>query len=197
MSKRDKRIDAYIAKSAGFARPVLNYIREAVHAACPEAEETMKWSSPMFMYHGTNMVGMAAFKEHCRLIFWQSELIAGADGAQPNVEQIGKPASVAELPSKKQFASYIRQSMKRIDEGARPAKTGPGRAAEAEVPDDFAAALKKKPKARQAFEAFSPSHRREYVEWITEAKRADTRSKRIATAVAWIADGKSRNWKYM
>lgn len=193
MGKRDARVTAYIARSADFARPILKHIREVVHAACPDVEEAIKWSSPAFVYHGSLMAGMAAFKEHCRLILWKAELIKGSDGA--TVDAIGKPTKVSELPSKRQLTSYIKQSMQVIDAGItkpRPRAT----AKQVAVPDYFMAALKKSRKALKSFEASSPSHRREYIEWITEAKREETRQRRIATALAWLAEGKPRNWKY-
>ena len=194
MGKRDPRVTAYIARSADFARPILKHIREVVHAACPEVDEAIKWSSPAFVYHGSLLAGMAAFKEHCRLILWKAELIEGSDGA--TVDAIGKPTRVSELPSKRQLASYIKQSMQVIDAGItkpRPRAT----AKQTAVPDHFLAALKQNRKAQKNFDEFSPSHRREYVEWITEAKREETRDRRIATALAWIAEGKPRSWKYM
>lgn len=193
MGQRDPRVTAYIARSADFARPILKHIREVVHAACPDVEEAIKWSSPAFVYHGSLMAGMAAFKEHCRLILWKAELIKGSDGA--TVDAIGKPTKVSELPSKRQLASYIKQSMQVIDAGItkpRPRAT----AKQVAVPDYFMAALKKSRKALKNFEASSPSHRREYIAWITEAKREETRQRRIATALAWLAEGKPRNWKY-
>jgi uncharacterized protein YdeI (YjbR/CyaY-like superfamily) len=64
------------------------------------------------------------------------------------------------------------------------------------VPQDLKSALARNAKARAAFEGFSPSHRREYVEWIEDAKRDDTRRKRLATAIEWMGEGKPRNWKY-
>jgi uncharacterized protein YdeI (YjbR/CyaY-like superfamily) len=193
MGKPDPRVTAYITKSADFAKPILKHIREVVHAACPEVEETIKWSSPAFVYHGSLMAGMAAFKQHCRLILWKAELIKGSEGA--TVEAIGKPTRVSELPSKRQLTSYIKQSMQVIDAGVtkpRPRAT-PKQTA---VPEYFVAALKKNRKALKNFDELSPSHQREYVEWITEAKRAETRDRRIATALEWLAEGKSRNWKY-
>lgn len=197
MSKRDKRIDAYIAKSADFARPILTYFRDVVHSACPEVEETMKWNSPTFMYHGSMLCGMAAFKEHCRIIFWKGELMKGPDGSDATVAAIGKPAKIADLPSKRVLTSFIRQGMKLTDAGvklnqARARKTKPV----LETPADLIAALEKNKKAWQAFEAFTPSHRREYIEWIEEAKREETRRRRIAQTVALVAEGKDRHWKY-
>ena len=195
---RDKRIDAYIAKAADFARPILKHFREVVHETCPDVEETMKWNSPTFMYHGSMLAGMAAFKEHCRIIFWKGELIEGPKGQNANVEALGKPSKLSDLPSKKQLVNYIRQAMKLNEQGVTMTQTRAKKASrpEPETPDYFLKALKKNKAAMKNFAALSPSHRREYVEWITEAKREETREKRVATAVEWIAEGKGRNWKY-
>ncbi|SRR5581483_2878267 len=190
MSKRDPRVDAYIEKAAPFARPVLNAIRDAAHAAIPEIEETMKWSMPFFEHHGI-VCNMAAFKAHCSMRFWNP----AAAGREEN-DRLGRITSVDDLPPRKQLIALIRDAAKLNAEGVKP--TRPRRAAKAplEMPDDFARALEKNRKARAAFESFPPSHRREYIEWITSAKGADTRTRRIAQAVEWIAEGKSRNWKY-
>lgn len=187
---QDKRVEAYIAKAAPFAQPILERVRDVVHSACPNCEETLKWSTPTFTYKGKLLVGMAAFKEHCRLILWFGPQITGENFA----ERIDK---VTDLPSKKELTRLIKESMKLIDSGARVMRRAPAKPKpRAQVPDDFRAALKKNKQALKHFEAFSPSCKREYIEWITEAKRAETRSRRIATAVQWIAQGKQRNWQY-
>lgn len=198
MPKRDPRIDAYIEMAPPFAQSVLSYIRETVHAACPDAEETMKWNSPQFMYNGSLMVGMAAFKAHCRLIFWKGPLIKGPNGEDANEATIGKPASIAELPPKKVLIDYIKQAMKLNEQGvklteARAAKTK----AEPQVPDELMKALAKNKMALASFGAMTASQRRDYADWVNSAKRSDTRARRIAEAVAQIAEGKPRNWKYM
>jgi uncharacterized protein YdeI (YjbR/CyaY-like superfamily) len=195
MGKRDPRIDAYIAKAAPFAKPILNEIRQRVHAACPEVEETMKWSAPHFDYKGM-MCGMSSFKEHCAFGFWKSPLILGADTARDAAGQFGRLTKVSDLPSKKVFTEYIRKAMALNDAGITLER--PKRAPRTlEIPDYFTAAVRKNKKAWAAFEAFSPSHRREYVEWIAEAKTDTTRARRLAQAIEWMAEGKSRNWKYM
>ncbi len=200
MGTRDPRIDAYIAKSADFAKPILTSLRETVHAACPDVEETMKWSAPHFMYHGM-LCGMSAFKAHCAFGFWKGSLIVDSDGrdVEQAAGQFGRITSVSDLPSKKELAGYIRKAMKLNEEGVpSPSRSKPkARAAkEIAVPDALAAALRKNRKALATFEAFSPSHKREYVEWVAEAKREETRERRIATAVAQMAEGKPHNWKY-
>lgn len=197
MGKKDPRIDAYIAKAADFAKPILTHIRAVVHSASPQVEETMKWSAPHFDYKGEMMCGMAAFKEHCAFGFWKGSLIFGnkrpGDGSAGH---LGRITMVADLPSNAVLTGYIKKAMQLNDEGtkvARP-KAPPKKALPA--PPDLARALTKTAGAGKAFDTMSPSARREYIEWLTEAKTEATRLKRLTTAVEWIAEGKTRNWKY-
>jgi uncharacterized protein YdeI (YjbR/CyaY-like superfamily) len=200
MGTRDPRVDAYIAKQKDFAKPILTHIRDVVHAACPDVEETLKWSSPHFMYKGGMMCGMAGFKEHAIFGFWKGKLI---DGVSPNrnnggdaMGNFGKLTSVKDLPSRTKMTSLIRQAMKLNDEGVTVPRPKRGARPEAAVPPELKVALAKNRKAATHFAAFPPSHRREYIEWIIEAKRDETKAKRVAQAVEWIAEGKGRNWKY-
>jgi uncharacterized protein YdeI (YjbR/CyaY-like superfamily) len=197
----DPRIDAYIAKSAEFARPILKHLRALVHQGCPEAEEAMKWSMPFFMHHGI-LCHMAAFKAHCSFGFRHQvmetilnrELGKGADG----MGHFGRITGLSDLPSDRVMLGYIRQAAKLMESGQpalRPRKAKP-KSADV-VPPALVAALKKNRAAAATFEKFSPSHRREYIEWINEAKRDETRDKRLATTLEWLATGKPRNWKYM
>jgi len=199
MASRDPRVDAYIAKSADFARPILAHLREVVHAACPDAEETMKWSFPHFQYKGL-LCSMAAFKEHCAFGFWKSSLVMGeGTEAEKAMGQFGRITKLSDLPSKKVLTGYIKKAMELNEAGVKsPTRSKPkAPRPELAVPDDLAAALGANPAARAAFDKFSPSHRREYIEWITEAKTPATRNRRLETAIEWIAEGKPRNWKYM
>jgi uncharacterized protein YdeI (YjbR/CyaY-like superfamily) len=197
MPARDRRIDAYIANTKDFAKPILSQIREAVHAACPDVEETLKWSAPTFMYAGSIMCGMAAFKEHCHFHFWKGQLILDQDGASVN-DSMRALVKVSDLPSKRLLTSYIKQAMKLNEEGVSVPKSKSAAKRESlSVPAELAAALKRNKKAAQTFEKFSPSHRAEYIEWIAGAKREETRERRIEQAIEWLADGKPRNWKYM
>jgi len=197
MGTRSPRTDAYIEKSADFAQPILRHLREVVHSACPDVEETWKWSFPHFDYKGI-MCSMAAFKNHCAFGFWNAEAVVGDDAKEGAMGQFGPITSVKDLPPKKVLVGYVRKAMALKDAGAKPKRAAkPKRPAAVGVPEDLAAALAKNAKAAKAFGDFSPSHRREYVEWITEAKREATRAKRVAQAVAWLAEGKPRNWKHM
>ena len=198
MSNRDARVDAYIARSAEFARPILTHLREAVHAGCPGAEETIKWGMPHFTYKGL-LCGMAAFKRHVAFGFWRGREVVGSanDRNSEAMGNFGRISTMSDLPSKRVLIGYVRKAAALKDAGpaARPSRKRKPRPP-ARVPADLAAALKKNARARRTFENFSPSHRREYIEWITEAKQAETRSRRLAQAIEWLAEGKSRNWKY-
>lgn len=194
MGKRDKRIDAYIARSADFAKPILTHIREVVHAAVPEVEETIKWGMPFFTYHGP-LCNMAAFKEHAAFGFWKGGAVLGAKADKAAMGQFGRLTSVRDLGSVRALTAFLKKAKEVNESGevkARPRKPKPP----LPVPPDLAAGLKRSARARATFEKLSPSHRREYVEWIVEAKRPETRSKRLATTLEWLAEGKSRNWKY-
>lgn len=198
MGTRDPRIDAYIDRSAPFARPVLQHLREVVHAGCPEAEETLKWGMPYFMYKGM-LCGMAAFKRHCTFGFWKGSQVVGSPEVpvERAMGQFGAITGLADLPPKKTLIAYVRKAAKLNDEGVTAGKAA-GRVPKKPLPmpDQLAAALGRSRRASAAFEAFSPSQRREYIEWIADAKTDATRERRVATAVEWIEEGKSRNWKY-
>jgi uncharacterized protein YdeI (YjbR/CyaY-like superfamily) len=201
-SGRIPAVDFYIAKSASFAKPILLYLRDIVHDAVPEVSEEMKWSRPFFVHRGVILGNIAAFKEHCSFGIWGAELaeklrtdgVASAEG----MGTFGRITNVKDLPARKQLIGYLKGAAKLIDEGTRTKAWERPKVvkAEVEVPDALAAALKKNKAAAKSFEAMSPSCRREYVEWIADAKRDETKAKRVETAIEWIAEGKSRNWKY-
>ena len=198
MGTRDPRVDTYIGRSAEFARPILTHLREVVHAACPEVEETLKWSFPHFMYKGM-LCSMAAFKQHCAFGFWKGSLIVDNSGkkVEEAMGHFGRITKISDLPSKKILTGYIKEAMRLNEAGVKsPTRSQPKAKKELIVPDYLAAALKTNKKALATFESFSPSHRREYVEWIAEAKGEDTRKRRLETAIEWMAEGKPRNWKY-
>lgn len=201
MGQPDPRVDAYIAHSAPFAQPILRHLREVVQGACPEAVETLKWGAPSFGYGGKILCRMAAFKQHASFDFWQGARVVGADaGAKPEegMGQFGRLTQVADLPGKRVLTGYIQRAMKLIDAGTtRPPTKDAKPKQPLAVPDDLAAALAKNRKAQATFAGFAPSYRREYVEWITQAKREATRQRRLAQAIDWLAQGKPRNWKYL
>ena len=199
MATNDPRIDAYIAKSADFAKPILKHLRKVVHAGCPGVTETLKWSMPHFDYKGV-MCGMAAFKQHCAFGFWKADLILdpGVTAEKAGMGSFGCIRSLADLPSEKKLIGYVKKAAALNEAGVKaPGRTAPKKRKPLATPDDLAAALKKSAKARKTFDNFSPSHRREYIEWITEAKREETRKERLAKTMKWLAEGKARNWKYM
>jgi uncharacterized protein YdeI (YjbR/CyaY-like superfamily) len=198
MPSRDPRINAYIASSAEFARPILTLLRQVVHTACPEVEETIKWGMPFFMHHGI-LCHMAAFKQHVAFGIWRGRsVVAGShDRSEDAMGNFGRITKLADLPPKRVLAGYIRKAAAlREAKPAAKAAPRPRPKPPVKVPADLAAALGKNARARKSFDGFSPSHRREYVEWITEAKREETRARRLQQAVEWLAEGKPRNWKY-
>ena len=197
MGTRDKRVDTYIAKSADFAQPILRELREIVHEGCPDVEETIKWRFPNFTYKGI-LCGMASFQQHCAFGFWKGSLVI--DGNNNNVDamgQFGRITSLKDLPSRRVLLAYVKKARQLNDDGVKvPRKSKPGEKKDLKVPDYFSVALKKNKKAAANFEAFSFSKKKDYVEWLTEAKTDETRERRLVTSVEWIAEGKSRNWKY-
>jgi len=193
----DPRIDAYIASQPDFARPILAHVRAVVHEACPDVEETMKWSMPTFVYGGGILCGMAAFKQHASFGYWKHALVVGEGEPRDGMGSYGKLTSVKDLPPKKTLLAHIKRAMQlNLDNVKSPAQRKAAPKPPPEAPADLVAALKKNAAARKSFEGFPPSAQRDYVEWIVEAKREETRAKRLAQAVEWMAEGKRRNWKY-
>ena len=196
MGTRDPRIDAYIENSARFARPILAHIREIVHEACPDVEETMKWSFPHFMHHGT-LCSMASFKAHCAFGFWKSSLVMDGPGDETAMGQFGRITSVKDMPGKRLMVAYVKKAAKLNVDGVKAPRATKARVPRPlDIPSDLAAALEAHRAALDTFDAFSPSHKREYVEWITEAKREETRKKRLAQTIAMLSEGKTRHWNY-
>ncbi len=197
MGSTDKRVDAYIAKAAPFAQPILKYLRAVVHEGCPDVEETIKWGFPHFMHDGI-LCSMAAFKQHCAFHFWKGSLVVSeGDRSDQAMGQFGRITTVDDLPGKKALLRYVVKARDLREAPAKqPATPKKKVAKEVVVPDYFLNALKRNRKASATFEAFPYSKRKDYVEWITEAKTDETRKKRLATALEWLAEGKSRNWKY-
>lgn len=193
---RDPRVDAYIVKAAPFARPILEHVRERVHAVVPGVEEAMKWSAPSFTLGGKILLMMAAFKQHAALNFWRGQEIGDGQPKAGAMGQFGRLASIDDLPPDLELDALIREAAELSKKAPAPRKTKHAPKPVPEMHPELAAALAKDPKAKAALEAFAPSHRREYLEWIAEAKRDETRRKRIATAVEWLSEGKRRNWQY-
>ena len=201
MGKREKSVDAYISKSQDFAKPILKHIRELIHKGCPDVEEKMKWSFPTFNYKGSILCNMAAFKQHATFGFWKASLLR-SKGVMPQADksamgQFGKITSVSDLPSDKVILKIIREAVKLEDAGVKVPQKKKAEKKELVIPDYFRKALNKNKKAKKTFDDFSPSHKKEYVEWITEAKTDETRNKRLNTSIEWLSEGKPRNWKYM
>jgi uncharacterized protein YdeI (YjbR/CyaY-like superfamily) len=197
MGTRDPRVDDYSAKAADFARPVLAHLREVVHAACPDVQESIKWGFPHFMHGGRILAGMAAFKAHCAFGFWHGDAVAGSGRGGEAMGQFGRITSVKDLPSKRELTSAVKKAAALIDAGIKPVRAPKTAEKPPPVPsDDLASALARNPAARKTFDSFPPSQQREYVDWIAEAKRKETRERRLSDAVDWLAKGLRRNWKY-
>jgi len=200
MGTRDPRVDAYIAGKAAFARPILTRLRENVHAACPPAEETLKWGMPAFMYRGGILCGIAAFKAHCALWFWKGRFVVDRESAATGgaMGQFGRITKLADLPSKRALTGYVKRAMALKEPGVKAPARGRRQARQPPaVPSDLKRALARSAKARATFEGFTPGHRREYLVWIAGAKRPETRARRLATAIEWLAQGKAHNWRYL
>ena len=175
-AKRDPRVDAYIAGAAPFAKPIITQVREVAHEACPGIVETIKWGHPSFDHHGM-VCGVAAFKAHCVLSFWKAALLGDATLIRREVK------SVDDLPGRRDLARLVKQAATLNKGGVtvpEEARKHPPETRTLEVPGVLTNALRKNKKAQAAFDAFSYSNKKDYVEWITEA----------------MAEGKSRNWKY-
>lgn len=201
MATPEPRIDDYIQKSAEFAKPILQHIRTLVHKACPGVEESIKWSMPFFDYKGAALCNMASFKEHCAFGFWKAVLMKDAEGifnkeGKNAMGQFDRITSLKDLPSDKIMIAYIKEAAELNEKGIKLPPKGKAAVKELPVPEALINALKKSRKAQLVFEKFPPSHKKEYIQWITGAKTDATRDKRIASAVEWMTAGKSRNWKY-
>lgn len=201
MGKKEKVIDAYISRTAAFAQPILNHLRALVHKACPQVEEKMKWSFPHFDYKGEMMCSMAAFKQYAGLGFWKAALMKDPlliENAKSEVSMghLGKLTSLKDLPADKKILAWVKEAMELTDRGIKLVSTKTAEKKELVVPDYFTEALRKNKKAAAVFHKFAISHKKEYLKWISEAKSEETRNKRMSTALQWMVEGKSRNWKY-
>ena len=197
MGKKDPRIDAYIARSADFAKPILNHMRKLVHTGCPEVEETMKWSFPHFMHKGM-LCSMASFKEHCSFGFWKEKLVLGKTQSEKEaMGTFGRITSLSDLPNDKTLIGYIKKAAEVNEAGVKVDRPKPREKKPLRIPAYFMDAVKKNKKALATFENFNYSNKKEYVELVTEAKSEETRNKRLATAIEWMGEGKVRNWKYI
>lgn len=196
MPTPDPRIDAYIARQAAFAQPILAELRARVHAACKETEEAIKWGAPAFLYRGKLIAQMAAFKQHAAFSLWLGkDAVAAKAGQEPAMGNYGRLASMKDLPGKRETTRHVRAAMALVDAGGAARDVGE-RKPPPRLPPDLARAMAGNAAARKTWDGFPPSKRREYADWITEAKREDTRVRRVAEAVQWLSEGKSRHWKY-
>lgn len=203
MKGHDERISQYILKSADFAQPILNQLREIVHEFCPEVEEGMKWSMPFFMYRGKILCNMASFKGHCSFGFWLHSEMSDPHGLFKRAKDggmgsLGKITSLADLPKADHLGTCILEAMALTEQGTIPRELNPKvKRPVAEPPSELIELLESNPKAKAAFDSFPPSHQREYINWITEAKREETKQRRLQQTIENLLEGKSKDWKYM
>jgi len=195
MAKKDPRVDAHIREAAPFARPILKRLRKIVRTGCPQIEETIRWNSPFFDHKGP-VCFMAAFKQHCVFGFWKGSLLFGKNN-KGAMRHFGRITSMEDLPSERELIGYIRKAAELNGSGIKKSRPRSRAKPTLKVPADLEAALRKNSKARTTFENFSSSHKKEYVQWITDAKRDETRKRRLATAIKWLREGKVQNWKYL
>jgi uncharacterized protein YdeI (YjbR/CyaY-like superfamily) len=202
--KKNPRIDDYIDRAQPFAKPILEHLRNLVHIANPEVEETIKWGFASYDYKGP-YCSMAAFKQHVAFGFWKAALLTdpyGYLGERSNnggeaMGHFGRITSLTDLPPDPVIIDFIRQAKDLNDQGIKLPPRPTSAKKPLVVPDFFLEAIQKDAQARTTFTNFSESNKREYVEWILEAKTESTRQKRLATALIWIGEGKIRNWKYV
>lgn len=199
MGKRIEKIDAYIENSADFAKPILTHLRELVHKACPDVEEKWKWSFPNFDYKGP-FCSMAAFKQHASFGFWKASLMKDSNkilnAKNEAMGQMGRITSLADLPPDDVMIAYIKEAKELNDKGIKLPSKPKSDKKELVIPDYFTTALEENAAAQEAFENFSYSHKKEYIEWLVEAKTEETRNKRLTKALEMMSEGKSRHWKY-
>lgn len=201
MANLNSKVTEYIAKSAGFAKPILNQLREIIHSTCPDVEEDIKWGTPHYSYKGDHLCMMAGFKNHCSFSLYKAEMMK--DKAIQDSVRAGKKfgfmekvKSIDELPAKKVLVAYIKEAMAINESGIKKAKPKTDKPKVVEMPDYFAKALKANTKANKVFAEKSDSFRKEYIVWISGAKTEDTRRNRIEQSLEWIAEGKGRFWQY-
>ena len=201
MAIKNPRVDAYITKAAPFAQPVLNHLRSLIHKACPEVEENIKWGMPSFEYKGI-LCGFASFKQHCTFGFWKASLMKDKvlmENArlETAMGHLGRITSLKDLPADKKISVWIKEAMKLNEKGKKVIKAKPVAKKNSVIPAYMLTAIKKNKKAWETFEKFSPSVKKEYAEWVTEAQSEETKNRRLSQAIEWMAEGKPRNWKYM
>ena len=197
MGKKDARVDAYIAKAPDYARPILEHLRATVHDVVPGVTEEIKWQMPHFTYKGM-FCGMGAFKDHVVFGFWKAELVFAEKFKGVRLaDQFGEMRTIADVPAKRRLAAYLKKAKELNDSGTKVVRKRAAPKITIRTPAFVTTALKKNEKAAATFAAFPPSHKREYLEWLTDVKTEETRRRRLAQAIEWLAEGKPRNWKYM
>ncbi|GAA4198126.1 hypothetical protein GCM10022289_06380 [Pedobacter jeongneungensis] len=194
------QVDQYIINSAEFAIPILDHLRNLVHKADARIEEKIKWGMPFFDYKGT-VCHMASFKNHCAFGFWKGSLMKDEYEIFKERSQamglLGKITSFEDLPSDEILIAYIQQAIQLNEDNVKlPPKPKSAGKKELIIPEYFMKALSEVPEALAVFQNFSPSNKKDYILWLEEAKTEATKIKRMETTLEWLAEGKTRMWKY-
>ena len=198
MKHTDPRVDEYIKNAKPFAQPILRHIRKLMHKGCPDLTETIKWGMPAFDYHGP-MASMAAFKEHAVFGFMKEDLIPGMKQYIKEKEAMGSWGRITSLdgiPPDDEIIEFVKVAAKLNEDGVKSPKRAP-KPVVVNMAPDFMKAIRENKKALETYENFSPSNKRDYADWINDAKTEKTRSERMKTAIQWMAEGRPRMWKYM
>ncbi|MEO9802317.1 MAG: YdeI/OmpD-associated family protein [Reichenbachiella sp.] len=193
-----KKIDAYLTTVSSEHRPVLELIRKTVNAVDDRIQEDWKWRAPCFSLEGL-VCWFVAFKSHVGLNFFKGALIEDIHNAFVESEDEDKGNRMIHFKSidevkVKVIQDYVKQAVLLNEQGI---KIDFPKRKTLETPDYLIEALNKNKKAKDVFESFTDAQRKDYIEWLVEAKREETRNKRMTQAIEWIAEGKTRNWKYM
>jgi uncharacterized protein YdeI (YjbR/CyaY-like superfamily) len=196
MAKRNPEVDAYISKVQPFAKPILKRLRTIIHKTCPKVKEEIKWGAPFYLYQDRVLCATMAFKAHCALVFWKGALIGKTNKkAKDELKRLRRIPCLENLPPEKDLSAYLKRGM-HLNEPTTKLPPREKRSAPLEAPSDLTKALRGHPKAKATFDSFTPTKRKDYIYWIIGAKTEETRERRLETAIEWMAEGKSRNWKY-
>jgi len=199
--KKNPKVDAYILNTAPFAQPILNELRATLETAEPELEETIKWGFPCFTFQSKLICSFSAYKNHCVFRFWQGSNLKDSAGiltkvGETEMGELSKIKNLEDLPNSEILINYIREAIELSKKKSTKTIVSEKKITIDLKSYDLQEIFSSFPKQAEKFDTFSPSHRKEYISWINEAKTEDTKLKRIKTMMEWLLEGKSRNWKY-
>src|SRR5438270_1264994 len=187
MRRVARDVNDSLANAPEGTRPILVRLRRIFRQASPKLEEAIKWGVPCYLFKGP-VGGFAAYKQHVSWGLWKSRALNDPEGLLGRGVSVmaGKITKVSEIPPAAKIIALIEQVIALNEAGIKSPKPP-----EPELPADFAAAMKKAGKAARHYAAFTPARKWQYVNWVTQAKRAETRAKRIEIAVERIGEGKT------